>query len=71
MQVNEGERIELQHALNQLADKIGEMLESIFLHHLSCQEVAKRTGLNPLTVFFGIKKGIDGLMKFQAESSQG
>ncbi len=47
------------------------MLESIFLHHLSFQEVAKRNGLNPLTVFRGIKKGIDGLMKFQAESSQG
>ncbi len=61
LRVNEGERIERQHALNQLADKTGEMLESVFLHHLSRQEVAKRIGLRPLTVSRGTTKGIDGL----------
>ncbi|MGB7414363.1 MAG: RNA polymerase sigma factor SigF, partial [Thermosynechococcaceae cyanobacterium] len=62
LQVNEEDRIELQHALNQLEDKTREMIEAVFLQRLSRQEVAKRIGVSPITVTRRIKKGIDELV---------
>lgn len=61
-QTNEEDRLELQHALNQLEDKTREMIESVFLHQLSRQEVAQRSGVSPVTVTRRIKKGIGELM---------
>lgn len=55
------ERIELQHALNQLEDKTREIIESVFLHQHSRQEVAARIGVSPVTVTRRIKKGIEQL----------
>jgi RNA polymerase sigma-B factor len=60
-QGNEEERLELQHALNQLEEKTREMIESVFLHQLSRQEVAQRVGVSPVTVTRRIKKGIEEL----------
>ena len=62
LQGNEEERIELQHALNQLEDKTREMIESVFLHQLSRQEVAQRIGVSPVTVTRRIKKGVEELV---------
>jgi RNA polymerase sigma-B factor len=61
-QVNEEERLELQHALNQLEEKTREMIESVFLHQHSRQEVAARIGVSPVTVTRRIKKGIEELV---------
>ncbi|WP_404789688.1 RNA polymerase sigma factor SigF [Altericista sp. CCNU0014] len=55
------ERLELQHALNQLEGKTREMIESVFLHQHSRQEVAARIGVSPVTVTRRIKKGIEEL----------
>ena len=59
---NEEDRLELQHALNQLEDKTREMIESVFLQQLSRQEVAQRIGVSPVTVTRRIKKGISELI---------
>jgi RNA polymerase sigma-B factor len=61
-QSNEEERIELQHALGQLEDKTRDMIESVFLHQHSRQEVAARIGVSPVTVTRRIKKGIEELV---------
>ncbi|NJM76292.1 MAG: sigma-70 family RNA polymerase sigma factor, partial [Acaryochloridaceae cyanobacterium RU_4_10] len=61
-QGNEEERLELQQALNQLEEKTREMIESVFLHQLSRQEVAQRIGVSPVTVTRRIKKGIEELV---------
>ncbi len=61
-QDNEEDRIELQQALNQLEDKTREMIESVFFHQLSRQEVAQRIGVSPVTVTRRIKKGIEELV---------
>jgi RNA polymerase sigma-B factor len=63
LNINEEDRIELQHALNQLEDKTREMIESVFLHQLSRQEVAKRIGVSPVTVTRRIKKGVEELVQ--------
>lgn len=55
------ERLALQHALNQLEDKTREIIESVFLHQHSRQEVAARIGISPVTVTRRIKKGIEQL----------
>ncbi|MGA7932115.1 MAG: RNA polymerase sigma factor SigF [Kovacikia sp.] len=55
------ERLELQHAINQLEEKTRKMIESVFLHHQSRQEVAARFGVSPVTVTRRIKKGIEQL----------
>ncbi|MGB7414477.1 MAG: RNA polymerase sigma factor SigF [Thermosynechococcaceae cyanobacterium] len=62
LQLNEEDRLELQHALSQLEDKTREMIESVFLQQLSRQEVAKHLGVSPVTVTRRIKKGIDELV---------
>lgn len=62
LKLNEEDRLELQHALSQLEDKTREMIESVFLHHLSRQEVAQRIGVSPVTVTRRIKKGIEELV---------
>ncbi len=62
MQTNQEDRIELQQALDQLEDRTREMLESVFVHQLSRQEVAQRIGVSPVTVTRRIKKGIDELV---------
>ncbi|NJK42068.1 MAG: RNA polymerase sigma factor SigF [Acaryochloridaceae cyanobacterium SU_2_1] len=62
MQTNEEDRLELQHALDQLEDRTREMIESVFVHQLSRQEVAQRIGVSPVTVTRRIKKGIDELV---------
>ena len=61
-QGNEEERLELQHALSQLEEKTREMIESVFLHQHSRQEVAARIGVSPVTVTRRIKKGIEELV---------
>lgn len=70
LQVHEEDRIELQHALDQLEDKTREMIESVFFHQLSRQEVAKRVGVSPVTVTRRIKKGIDELVELLQNQSQ-
>jgi RNA polymerase sigma-B factor len=55
------DRLELQHALNQLEEKTREMIESVFFHQLSRQEVAAQVGVSPVTVTRRIKKGIEQL----------
>ncbi len=60
-QIHQEERLELQHAINQLEDKTREMIESVFLKHQSRQEVAARFGISPITVTRRIKKGIEEL----------
>ncbi|MCG9891744.1 MAG: RNA polymerase sigma factor SigF [Thermosynechococcaceae cyanobacterium MS004] len=69
LQSNEEERIELQHALNQLEDKTREMIESVFLHQLSRQEVAQRIGVSPVTVTRRIKKGVEELVSLLQQQS--
>jgi RNA polymerase sigma-B factor len=69
LQGNEEERIELQYALNQLEDKTREMIESVFLHQLSRQEVAQRIGVSPVTVTRRIKKGVEELMDLLQQQS--
>jgi RNA polymerase sigma-B factor len=69
LQGNEEERIELQYALNQLEDKTREMIESVFLHQLSRQEVAQRIGVSPVTVTRRIKKGVEELMGLLQQQS--
>jgi RNA polymerase sigma-B factor len=69
IQEHEEERIELQHALSQLEDKTREMIESVFLHQLSRQEVAERVGVSPVTVTRRIKKGIDEMVDLLQHSS--
>ncbi|MGF1602982.1 MAG: RNA polymerase sigma factor SigF [Thermosynechococcaceae cyanobacterium] len=70
LQLNEEDRLELQHALSQLEDKTREMIESVFLQHLSRQEVAKRLGVSPVTVTRRIKKGIDELVGLLKNAEQ-
>jgi RNA polymerase sigma-B factor len=53
--------LELQHALSQLEDKTREIIESVFFHQHSRQEVAARIGVSPVTVTRRIKKGIEQL----------
>jgi RNA polymerase sigma-B factor len=55
------ERLALQHALNQLEDKTREIIEAVFFHQHSRQEVAARIGISPVTVTRRIKKGIEQL----------
>jgi RNA polymerase sigma-B factor len=55
------ERLALQHALSQLEDKTREIIESVFLHQHSRQEVAERIGVSPVTVTRRIQKGIEQL----------
>jgi RNA polymerase sigma-B factor len=69
LQGNEEERIELQYALNQLEDKTREMIESVFLHQLSRQEVAQRIGVSPVTVTRRIKKGVEELVGLLQQQS--
>ena len=59
----------LQHALNQLEDKTREMIESVFLHQLSRQEVAQRIGVSPVTVTRRIKKGVEELVGLLQQQS--
>lgn len=63
LKLNEEDRVELQQALSQLEDKTREMIESVFLHQLSRQEVAKRIGVSPVTVTRRIKKGVEELVQ--------
>jgi RNA polymerase sigma-B factor len=60
-QGNIEDRLALQHALSQLEDKTREIIESVFLHQESRQQVAQRIGLSPVTVTRRIKKGIEEL----------
>lgn len=62
LQANQEDRIELQQALNQLEDRTRIMIESVFFHQLSRQEVAKRIGVSSVTVTRNMKKGIDKLV---------
>jgi len=57
-QIHQEECLELRHALTQLESKTREMIESVFLSHLSRQEVATRMGVSSVTVSRHIKKGI-------------
>lgn len=61
-QANAEERLELQHALNQLEEKTRDMIVAVFLNQQSRQEVAHQIGVSPVTVTRRIKKGIEELM---------
>lgn len=61
-QLNDEDRLELQHAMLQLEDKTREMIESVFFQQLSRQEVAQKIGVSPVTVTRRIKKGIEELI---------
>jgi RNA polymerase sigma-B factor len=61
LQSSQEDRLELQQALNQLEEKTREMIESVFFHQHSRQEVAARIGVSPVTVTRRIKKGIEQL----------
>ncbi len=61
-QMNDEDRIELQHAMLKLEDKTREMIESVFFQQLSRQEVAQKIGVSPVTVTRRIKKGIEELI---------
>lgn len=69
MQINQEDRLELQQALDQLEDRTREMIESVFVHQLSRQEVAQRIGVSPVTVTRRIKKGIDELVGLLQKSA--
>lgn len=62
LQMNEEDRLELQHAMMQLEEKTREMIESVFFLQQSRQEVAKKIGVSPVTVTRHIKKGIEELV---------
>ncbi|MCM1985198.1 RNA polymerase sigma factor SigF [Lyngbya confervoides] len=62
-QMNEEDRLELQHAMAQLEDKTREMIESVFFQQMSRQEVAKKIGVSPVTVTRRIKKGVEELVQ--------
>ena len=69
-QLNQEDRIELQHAMSQLEDKTREILESVFFLQQSRQEVAKKIGVSPVTVTRRIKKGVDELVQLLQQPSQ-
>ena len=69
LQTNQEDRLELQQALDQLEDRTREMLESVFVHQLSRQEVAQRIGVSPVTVTRRIKKGVEELVCLLQKSS--
>lgn len=54
--------LELYQALAQLEERTRQMIEEVFLHHLTRQEVASRKGVSPITVSRHIQKGIEQLM---------
>ncbi|NJM66838.1 MAG: RNA polymerase sigma factor SigF [Acaryochloris sp. RU_4_1] len=62
MQTNQEDRLELQQALDQLEEHTRDMIESVFVHQQSRQEVAQRIGVSPVTVTRRIKKGLDELV---------
>jgi RNA polymerase sigma-B factor len=68
-QDNAEECLALQHALNQLEDTTREIIESVFLHQQTRQEVARRIGISPVTVSRRIHKGIIKLAKLLQQSS--
>jgi RNA polymerase sigma-B factor len=68
-QDNVEECLALQHALNQLEDTTREIIESVFLHQQTRQEVARRIGISPVTVSRRIHKGIIELAKLLQQSS--
>jgi RNA polymerase sigma-B factor len=61
LQSSHEDRLELQQALSQLEEKTREMIESVFFHQHSRQEVAVRIGVSPVTVTRRIKKGLEQL----------
>lgn len=63
LQANQEDRIELQQALSQLEERTRIMIESVFFHQVSRQEVAKRIGVSSVTVTRNMKKGIDTLVE--------
>lgn len=69
LQMNEEDRMELQHAMMQLEDKTREMIESVFFLQQSRQEVAKKIGVSPVTVTRRIKKGIEELIQVLQQNS--
>jgi RNA polymerase sigma-B factor len=69
LQLNEEDRLELQHAMAKLEDKTREMIESVFFQQMSRQEVAEKIGVSPVTVTRRIKKGIEELVELLQQSS--
>lgn len=69
LQQNAEDRLELQHAMAQLEDKTREIMESVFFHHQSRQEVAKQIGVSPVTITRRIKKGVEELVHLLAKQS--
>jgi RNA polymerase sigma-B factor len=69
LQLNEEDRLELQHAMAKLEDKTREMIESVFFQQMSRQEVAQKIGVSSVTVTRRIKKGIEELVELLQQSS--
>jgi RNA polymerase sigma-B factor len=68
-QSNTEDRLALQHALSQIEDKTREIIESVFLHQETRQQVAQRIGISSVTVSRRIKKGIEELTELLQHSS--
>jgi RNA polymerase sigma-B factor len=68
-QSNTEDRLALQHALSQIEDKTREIIESVFLHQETRQQVAQRIGISSVTVSRRIKKGIEELAELLQQSS--
>jgi RNA polymerase sigma-B factor len=68
-QSNTEDRLALQHALSQIEDKTREIIESVFLHQETRQQVAQRIGISSVTVSRRIKKGIEELTELLQQSS--
>ena len=68
-QGNLEDRLALQHALSQIEDTTREIIESIFLHRQTRQQVAQRFGISSVTVTRRIKKGIEELAELLQQPS--
>ena len=62
LKLNQEDRLELQQAMTKLEDQTRLMLEAVFFHQQSRQEVAEQIGVSRVTVARRIKKGIAELV---------
>ena len=63
LELNQEDRLVLQDAMTKLEDRTREMIEAVFFHQQSRQEVAQKIGVSPVTVTRHIKKGISELVQ--------
>lgn len=58
LKLNQEDRLELQQAMMKLEEQTRQVLEAVFFHQQSRQEVAEKIGVSRVTVARRIKKGI-------------